>query len=74
MFIAPARGDGAAGEGTISGLTPKAMAVPARPTSMERKKPGFERSTRYQSTGLTSAKVRDTCDVDCHGSLRCVFC
>ena len=73
MFIALARGDEAAGDGTISGLTPKAMAVPARPTSMERRKPGFERSTRYQSTGFTRAKVRDTCVVDCQGSLRCII-
>lgn len=59
------------GEGTISGLTLKAIAVPARPTSVERRKPGFERSTRYHSTGLTRARVNETCNVDCHGSLRC---
>ncbi len=70
MFEIPARGDGAAGEGTISGFTPKAIAVPARPTSIERRKPGLERSTRYQRTGLTRARVKETWEVDCHGSLR----
>lgn len=65
-----ALGDGVAGDGTISGLTPKAMAVPARPTSTERRKPGLDRSTRYQSTGLTRARVNETWEVDCQGSLR----
>lgn len=72
--IEPARGDGVAGEGTIPGLTPKAMAVPARPTSIESRKPVLERSTRYQRTGLTRARVRETCEVDCQGSLRCELC
>ena len=63
-------GDGVAGGGTISGLTPSITAVPARPTMVERRKPGFERSIRYHSTGLASASVRETWSVDCQGSFR----
>lgn len=65
-----ARGEGVAGEGTISGFTPSSTAVPATPTMADRKKPGLERSTMYHRTGLTSASVRETCRVDCQGSLR----
>ena len=54
----------------MSGLTPSRTAVPAMPTSAERMKPGFERSIRYHRTGLTRAKVKETCKVDCHGSFR----
>lgn len=68
-----ARGIGVAGEGTISGFTPSSTTVPAIPTIADRKKPGFERSTRYHKTGFTSASVRDTCKVDCQGSLRLEF-
>lgn len=60
MAVKPARGEGVAGAGTISGSTPKAIAVPARPTSIDRRKPGLERSTKYHRTGLTRARVRDT--------------
>lgn len=66
-----ARGEGVAGGGTMSGLTPRRTAVPVMPTMAERMKPGFDRSMRYQSTGLTSARVKETCRVDCQGSLRC---
>lgn len=66
----PAGGVTIAGEGTISGLTADKTAVPAIPTIAESTKPGLERSTRYHSTGLTSARVRETCKVDCQGSLR----
>ena len=54
----------------MSGLTPRAMAVPARPMKVESRKPGFERSTRYQRTGLTRARVREIWEVDFQGSLR----
>ena len=54
----------------MSGLTPKALAVPVSPTSIDRRKPGLERSIRYQRTGLTRASVNDIWAVDCHGSLR----
>lgn len=63
-------GIAAAGGGTIFGLIPRHNAVPASPTTEERRNPALDRSTRYQSTGFTSAKVRDTCKVDSHGSFR----
>lgn len=65
-----ARGEGEGGDGIISGLSPSSIAVPVIPTNEERKNPGFERSMRYHRTGLTNAKVSDTCTVDCQGSLR----
>jgi hypothetical protein len=37
---------------------------------VERMKPGLERSIRYQSTGLTSARVKEACMVEAQGSLR----
>jgi hypothetical protein len=61
----------AAGAGTILGLIPRRMAVPARPTTDDRRKPALLRSMRYQSTGLTRARVNETWSVDCQGSLRC---
>lgn len=70
-FVPSASGEGEGGDGTISGLSPSSIAVPVIPTNEERKNPGFERSMRYHSTGLTRAKVSDTCKVDCQGSLRC---
>jgi hypothetical protein len=57
-----------AGEGIISGFETRRRAVPVAPTAVERMKPGFERSTRYQRTGLTSARVREACRVDVHGN------
>jgi len=66
----PAGGITIAGEGTMSGLTANKTAVPVIPTTVDSKKPALERSTRYHSTGLTSARVSETCKVDCHGSLR----
>jgi hypothetical protein len=62
-----------AGEGIMSGLEARRRAVPVAPTALERMKPGFERSIRYQSTGLTRARVRDACSVEAQGSLRCGF-
>lgn len=53
------------------GLSPSRKAVPATPTTAETRNPGFERSIRYHRAGLTMAKVSETCNVDCHGSLRC---
>lgn len=60
-----------AGDGIISGLSDSSTAVPTTPTEVERRKPGFDRSIRYQSTGLTSASVKDTCKVEVQGSFRC---
>ncbi len=48
-----------AGEGIMSGLEASRRAVPVAPTALERRKPGVERSTRYQRTGLTRARVRE---------------
>ena len=59
-----------AGAGTMAGLMPSSTAVPVRPTTAERRKPGFDRSIKYHSTGLTNASVSETCSVDCQGSLR----
>ena len=59
------------GDGTICGFTPSTAAVPVIPTKVERIKPGLERSIRYHNTGLIRANARDTCRVDCQGSLRC---
>ena len=59
-----------AGEGTISGLIARTRIVPAMPTMVERVKPGLERSMRYQRTGLTRARVRESCRVDCQGRRR----
>lgn len=59
-----------AGEGITSGLRPRSARVPLRPTKVERRKPGLERSMMYQRTGLTRASVRETCRVDVQGSLR----
>ena len=73
-FIVFALGEGVAGGGTISGLTPSSTAVPAIPTRAERMNPGLDRSMRYHSTGLTRAKVKETCKVDCHGSFRYTTC
>lgn len=70
VAVLPARGK-ADGDGTICGFTPSTTAVPVIPTKVERIKPGLERSIRYHNTGLIRANARDTCRVDCQGSLRC---
>ena len=71
MLAALAFGEGAgAGESTRLGLMASETAVPERPTTVERMNPGFDRSTRYHSTGLTNANVNETCSVDCHGKRR----
>jgi hypothetical protein len=48
-----------AGAGIISGFRPRRIVVPNTPTAAERRNPGFERSTRYQRTGFTRARVRE---------------
>ena len=68
MLVCWERGD--AGDG-ITGLTPRAKAVPIKATVAERRNPGLLRSTRYQRTGLTNANVKDTWSVDVHGSFLC---
>ena len=60
--------DAIAGEGTMSGLIPRRVIVPRMPTLADKTNPVLERSIKYQSTGLAKASVRDTCNVDCHGS------
>ena len=70
LWLAFACGDGAAGVGTICGFTQTHTAVPVMPTMVDRKIPGFERSTRYHRSGFTKAKVSDTWSVDCQGSFR----
>lgn len=54
----------------MSGLIPSSTAVPTIPMNAERRNPGLERSIRYHKNGLTMARVRETCKVDCQGSLR----
>jgi hypothetical protein len=58
------------GEGIISGFDASSNAVPVAPTAKERKNPGFERSIKYQSTGLTRKSVSDAWSDESHGSLR----
>jgi hypothetical protein len=43
----------------MSGFEASNNAVPVAPTAEERKNPGFERSIRYHSTGLTRKSVND---------------
>lgn len=59
------------GLGIISGVTMKWSKVPVTPTAVERRRPGLERSIRYQRTGFTNARVRDAWRVEDQGSLRC---
>jgi len=61
-----------AGDGIMSGLETSSNAVPVAPTAVERMKPGFERSIRYQRTGLTSARVREAWRVEVQGSFLCM--
>lgn len=68
MFASVALGSRIAGDGTILGLISNNMKVPKIPTIADKMKPAFDRSIRYQSTGLTSARVRETCIVDCQGN------
>jgi hypothetical protein len=68
MFASVNFGGCIAGDGTMSGLIPNNTNVPAIPTTVERMKPGFDRSIRYHSTGFTSARVNETCSVDCQGN------
>ena len=59
------------GVGTMLGSIPNITTVPMTPTVVDRTKPGFDLSMRYHNTGLTRARVNETCKVDCQGSLRC---
>ena len=68
MFASVALIDSIAGEGTILGLISNNMKVPKIPTTADNMKPAFDRSITYHSTGLTSARVRETCIVDCQGN------
>ncbi len=54
----------------MSGFEARRRAVPVAPTKAERRKPGTERSTRYQRAGLTRARVREAWRVEVQGSLR----
>jgi hypothetical protein len=62
-----------AGDGSMLGFIPNNAKVPAIPTTVERMKPDFDLSTRYHSTGFTSARVRETWSVDCQGNFLCVI-
>jgi hypothetical protein len=53
------KGADIAGEGIISGFKLRSTVVPSTPTAADRRKPGLERSTRYQRTGFTRASVRE---------------
>jgi hypothetical protein len=61
---------GSDGEGSTSGLDRKMNDVRTEVTMSEHERPGFERSSIYQSAGLTRASVKVSCKVDCHGSRR----
>lgn len=60
-----------AGDSTMSGLICSKAEVPTIPTTAENMKPGFDLSTKYHSTGFTSARVKETCRVDCQGNFLC---
>ena len=53
-------GDGAAGDGTMSGLMPSRATVPPTPTTVENQNPVFDRSIRYHRTGFARASVSET--------------
>ena len=46
--------------------------VPTMLMATEKTKPGEDRSIRYQRTGFARARVRATCNVDCHGIRRLI--
>ena len=58
------------GVGIMAGFTPRRTTEPASPTAAERRKPALDRSMSHQSSGLTRAKVTETCKVEDQGSLR----
>jgi hypothetical protein len=49
-----------AGAGTTSGMKLITTAEPTNPTVDDRRKPGLDRSIRYQRNGLTRARLRET--------------
>lgn len=55
----------------ISGFEARSSAVPVAPTAVDRMNPIWERSIKYQSTGLTRESVRDACMVEVHGTRLC---
>lgn len=59
------------GGGIMDGFRARRRKVPNVAIRSERRRLGRERSTRYQRTGLISARVRETWSVDVHGILRC---
>jgi len=58
------------GGGTQAGLMPSNTPVPPIETTVDSRKPGAERSSRYHSAGFASARVSESCIVDCHDNLR----
>lgn len=66
-FVVAGRG----GEGRTFGFARKTRDVMTEVTMSERERPGRERSRMYQRAGLTSARVRVSCRVDCQGRRRC---
>lgn len=57
-------------DGINSGFSPRTRPIPATPTTVDSRNPVLVRSMRYHKTGFTSARVREACVVDSHGSRR----
>jgi hypothetical protein len=66
-FMADAR----EGDGKTSAFERKMKGVTMEVTRREQESPGLERSSMYQSAGLTRASVRVSWRVDCQGRRRC---
>lgn len=64
---------GNGGDGRAFGFERNMNEVTIEVTISEKDRPGLERSRIYQSTGLTRASVRVSCNVDCQGRRRCVL-
>ena len=56
--------------GIIRGFRPNSIALPVRPTALDNKKPGFDRSIRYQRKGFARASVAEACSDEVHESRR----
>ena len=71
LLASVALGGCVAGDGIMLGLISNSIEVPTIPTTADKMKPGIDLSITYHSTGLTSARVNETCIVDCQGNLLC---
>ena len=56
--------------GIIRGFKPNRIALPVRPTTLDKRKPGFDLSIRYHRKGFTRASVAEACSDEVHGSRR----